>query len=199
MKRTVAGRTDRAALRAGVRPTKGSERVADTIYTRALARAAERQGSTQGLASALRVPENTLLRWMSGRAQMPLQAFLKLIEMLGQYEKNEAPQASIANAEAPEKLQFKIGDLIAHCARCDGEEFQPAVASERLRYTSALICCACSERVIHGNLIAQLAKDAIWHSRTMTAARARRRMPVVKPSPQALPKAKIRLPDGGAS
>ena len=60
--------------------------MADTIHTRALARAAETEGSTQALAGVLHVPENTLLRWMSGRAQMPLRAFLRLVEVLSQHD-----------------------------------------------------------------------------------------------------------------
>src|SRR5437899_4363565 len=52
------------------------------IYTQTLARAAEAHRSTQALASLLHVPESTLLRRMSGRAQMPVQAFLELIRLL---------------------------------------------------------------------------------------------------------------------
>ena len=90
--------------------------VADTIHTRALARAAEAQGSTQSLAGLLHVPENTLLRM-----------------------------------------------------------------------TSELACAGCGERVVHGNLISQLAKDAVHQSRAMTIARAKRQAPraakrAIKPS-----------------
>jgi hypothetical protein len=147
--------------------------MADTLFTQALAKAAEAQGSTQALASLLRVPENTLLRWMSGRAQMPLQAFLKLLELVAQHEIKQPAQSG--GAINGEKLRFRIGQLEAHCARCDGHDFKAADPSLPLRYTSALHCCACGERIVHGNLIAQLAKDAVYHSRAMTAARGKPR------------------------
>ena len=156
--------------------------MADTIYTRTLARAAQTQGSTQSLASLLHVPENTLLRWMSGRAQMPLQAFLKLIEVLAQHEKNGA-DTTIQESMKGEPITLKIGDLVAHCARCDGTEFIPTGENGRVRFTSELACRGCGEDVIYGNLVAQLAKDAVMHSRTMTAQRARRQAALLKSSP----------------
>ena len=156
--------------------------MADTIHTRALARAAEAQGSTQSLASLLRVPENTLLRWMSGRAQMPLQAFLKLIDVLVQFEKTGGDAA--LDGASGEKRTFKMGELLARCARCDTTEFVAAEPAAKLRFTSELICAACGERVVHGNLIAQLAKDAVHQSRAMTVARAKRRERLLSNSPK---------------
>ena len=157
--------------------------MADTIYTRTLARAAEAQGSTQALASLLHVPENTLLRWMSGRAQMPLQAFLKLMEVLAQAEKN-GTDTTILESVKGEPITPKMGDLVAHCARCDGTEFIPTGENGRVRFTSELACRGCGDRVIHGNLVAQLTKDAVMHSRTMTAQRARRQAAMLKSSPK---------------
>jgi len=91
--------------------------VADTIHTRALARAAEAQGSTQSLAGLLHVPENTLLRWMSGRAQMPVQAFLKLVEMLVQHEKNGGRDSATAAHINGEKRVFRNFEQIGAIAR----------------------------------------------------------------------------------
>jgi len=156
--------------------------MAVTIYTRALERAAEAQGSTQALAGLLRVPENTLLRWMSGRAQMPLQAFLKLIELLVQFEKSGG-DSSIQEVNG-DKLTFNMGELLARCAKCDGTEFLPAEPTARIRFTSRLVCRACGEGVVHGELIAQLAKDAVQHSRATTAARAKRQSAMLNASPK---------------
>jgi hypothetical protein len=144
------------------------------IYTETLARAAEAQGSTQAVASLLHVPESTLLRWMSGRAQMPLQAFLQLVSILTQYEKTGGGYAPAGATASGEKLAFRMGKLMACCARCDGSEFVPADATQAVKLTSELVCAACGERVIHGDLIAQLAKDAVNQSRAYTAARAKR-------------------------
>ena len=163
--------------------------MADTIYTRALSRAAEIQGSTQALATLLRVPENTLLRWMAGRAQMPLQAFLKLIELLVQHEARGQGEPKLQEVAADEKLTFKMGELTGHCARCDSTEFMLATPGTALKFTSNLTCCACGFEVVHGNLIAQLAKDAVYHSRAMTVARTRRQAQTARkasdPQPQA--------------
>ena len=166
-------------------PPRRVERVdvADTIYTRTLARTAEAQGSTQSLASLLRVPENTLLRWMSGRAQMPLQAFLKLMEVLAQHEKNGA-STTIQEAAKGEPVTLKMGELQAHCAKCDGTEFLATSDDPGVRFTSQLACRACGERVIYGNLVAQLAKDAVMHSRALTAQRTRRQAALLKSSPK---------------
>jgi hypothetical protein len=146
------------------------------IYTQTLERAAEAHGSTQALASVLHVPEGTLLRWMSGRAQMPLQAFLRLIVLLSEYEKRGGNYPGAGVTGLGDRLSFRMGKLIAHCARCDGTEFLPADATQPVKLTSELACSACGERAIHGNLIAQLAKDAINQSRAYTAARTRRQV-----------------------
>jgi DNA-directed RNA polymerase subunit RPC12/RpoP len=155
--------------------------VADTIYTRTLANAAEAQGSTQALATLLHVPENTLLRWMSGRAQMPLQAFLKLIEYLVQYE-NRGGNVTRPDANG-EPLTFAMGELLARCARCDGTEFS-SMQPGPLKLTAELQCRSCGERVVHGDLISQLAKDAVYQSRTYTAARTRRQTAMLQASPK---------------
>jgi hypothetical protein len=155
--------------------------VADTIHTRILARAAEAEGGKQALAHLLRVPENTLERWMSGRAQMPLQAFLKLLEILTQHEARGHLVAPSSNAEP---LTFAMGQLQARCTRCDGTEFVPAEPDKPLRFTAALLCRSCGERVVHGDLIAQLARDAVHQSRAMTVARSRRQSEALRRSPK---------------
>ena len=144
--------------------------MAVTLYTRALVRAAEIQGSTQALATLLRVPENTLLRWMAGRAQMPLAAFLRVIEIVSEDERKTAPER-LATPLADAKLRFQWGAVEAHCARCDGAEFVPSDPTLALRYIDELVCCACGERVVHGDLMVRLAKQAVHHAKSATAAR----------------------------
>lgn len=156
--------------------------MADTLFTRALVRAAEIQGSTQALASLLRVPENTLLRWMAGRAQMPLQAFLKTIELIAADERKQTPVQGAG--ESAEKLRFKIGELEAHCECCDSHEFVQTDPSMPLRYIDELACCGCGHRVTHGNLIAQLAQDAVYHSTALTVSRQKRAAELLKNSPR---------------
>lgn len=152
----------------------GAASMAATVYTTALIRAAEIQGSTQALASLLRVPENTLLRWMAGRAQMPLQAFLKVIEIVSADERRNPPPAGEARGRGGDKLRFRLGQIEARCARCDAVEFVLADASQPLRYISELACASCGERVVHANLIAQLARDAAHHSSATNVARQKR-------------------------
>jgi len=155
--------------------------MADNLYTRALGRAAEVQGSTQALASLLRVPENTLLRWMSGRAQMPLQAFLKLLEVLAQYEK-AGGQATLEDANG-EPLRFSVGEMVARCVRCDCTEFVLEEPAPKVKYTSIVACRTCGERTTRGDLIAQVAKDTIQQSRAMMAARKKRHEQVLRKNP----------------
>lgn len=131
----------------------------ETLYTQTLARTAVAEGGTVALASVLNVPENTLARWMSGRAQMPLRAFLKALERLSAHEASGAAKPLATVNSQP--LTFRMGQLLARCSRCDSTEFAPADPAQPAKLTGALVCRACGEKVIHGNLIAQLAQDAV--------------------------------------
>jgi len=80
----------------------------ETLYTETLARAAEAEGGTAALARMLNVPENTLARWMSGRAQTPLRAFLKVLERLSAHElsageRRAVPAGQSAGAAAADR------------------------------------------------------------------------------------------------
>ena len=169
--------------------------MADTLYTRALIRAAEIHGSTQALASLLRVPENTLLRWMGGRAQMPLRAFLKVIEIISEDERKHAPDGPPASAGAGEKVRFHIGSTAARCSRCDGVEFVPRDSTLGPRYTAEFLCCACGERTTRGDLVVQAATEAVHRSKAMTAARPRRLVARELRKPGAQPAGASRLKD----
>jgi len=147
------------------------ESVKDSLYTQTLARAAQAEGGIAPLAALLRVPEKTLERWMSGRAQMPVRAFLKALERLTAHEESGVAPVGFVNGKP---LAFMMGDLQARCARCDGTEFAPADPHAPLKLTSALVCRSCGKKVIHSDLIAQLAQDTVQHSHAMTVARTRR-------------------------
>ena len=146
--------------------------VKETLYTQTLARAAEAEGGTAALAGVLHVPEKTLERWMSGRAQTPLRAFLKALERLSAHEASGAARPLPTLNGQP--LTFRMGQLLARCSRCDSAEFAPADPAHPLRLTSGLVCRTCGEKVIHGDLIAQLAQDAVQYSHALTATRERR-------------------------
>jgi len=140
----------------------------DKIVTLILQQAARAEGSVQALATRLNAPEPTLVRWMTGRAQTPLRAFLAVLDYLMQIERraaNDGDEASSAGVPS-DKLVFPLGPLLARCARCDGTEFRLAKPGP-LRLTAPLACAACGEEVVHGNLLAQLAKDAVHHSRAL--------------------------------
>lgn len=144
----------------------------DKIITTILHQAARAEGSTQALASRLHAPEATLLRWMDGRAQTPLRAFLAVLDFLMHRERKAADSPGEAGDTAPfqappaDKLVFPLGPLFARCARCDGTEFR-LVTPGALQLTSLVSCTGCGEQVVHGNLLAQLAKDAVHHSRAV--------------------------------
>jgi len=153
--------------------------MSQNIYTKALERAVELEGSTQAIAHLLRVPESTLQRWMAGRAQMPLQAFLKLIDFVVRHEEqidngmrtDIAPRGMHISAEGI--VTLKAGPVTATCERCDGTQFALAEPDKPLRYVSDLVCRSCDQRVIHGKLVSQLAKDVVHQSRAFTATRRR--------------------------
>jgi hypothetical protein len=148
----------------------------ETIYTRALRRAVEAQGSRQTLASVLHVPENTLLRWMSGSAQTPVQAFCKVIELLVEHEKSNAapPAAAHEQVAAVETLEFATGGLLARCARCNGTAFALLPPGTALLYTSELRCRACNTPVVHGSLVSGLARESVqagWRAKKLPSTR----------------------------
>ena len=146
----------------------------DKIVTVILQQAVQAEGSTQALASRLNAPEPTLIRWMTGRAQTPLRAFLVVLDFLmeGERRSGNGRATESESSSPPDKLVFPLGPLLARCARCDGTEFRLAEPGP-LRLTSALACTACGAEVVHGNLLAQLAKDAVHQSRAV-AARTKR-------------------------
>ena len=124
--------------------------MAENVYTRVLKQLVAIEGSTQAVASLLRVPEGTLLWWMNGRAQMPLRALLKAMDLVAKHELEEPG----------EKLTFAVGPVRARCVRCGGTEFRPAKPGGALTYTSLLACCGCAREIVHGDLVVQVAKDA---------------------------------------
>jgi hypothetical protein len=110
----------------------------------------------QALAFELRVPEKTLLRWMVGRAQMPLLAFHRAIDVLTAYERNSA----CALAPAPpvaQKLGFTFGEAAAACPRCASTEFLSPVVRDNLRMTTIVACASCNTALPYGEILATLA------------------------------------------
>jgi hypothetical protein len=124
--------------------------LARSIFTRALNAAAAAEGGCQALAGQLRVPQGTLLRWMSGRSLMPLRAFSKVMAILAEHERRH-PDEGGRDAAQPPILTFGLNNSTACCASCGSTEFvQPAPAS-RLRYGSTLACRSCGKEVVHAS------------------------------------------------
>lgn len=149
------------------------------------------EGSTQALASRLNAPHTTLIRWMTGHAQTPLRVFVAVLHFLMELEEKSAARLSLPNTSesgAGGVLVFPLGPLQARCVRCDGVQFR-LLDGPDLRLTSRLACAACDEVVLHGNLLAQLAKDAVQHSR----ARGARGNRAVEESRQRIQQAARRL------
>lgn len=146
----------------------------ENVYSKVLAQLVAREGSsTQAVASLLNVPEKTLERWMLGRSQMPLRAFLRALELVAQHEQRDG--TLVASAPEPEPLRFLAGPVPATCAKCGQEHFRRADPSARPTYRSTLACLGCGTEVAHGDLIAALAKEVSRRAGTYVArARARR-------------------------
>ena len=124
--------------------------MAQNVYTRLLKQLVAIEGSSQAVASLLRVPEGTLNWWMNGRAQMPLRALLKAIDLVAKHELNDQP----------ERFTFDVGTVRARCAGCGGTEFRRRDAAAPFTYTSPLACAICGREVKHGDLVVQVAKEA---------------------------------------
>ena len=130
--------------------------MADSVYTKLLRQAVEIDGSTQAVASRLRVPEATLARWVSGRAYMPFLAFLETLRYVTEREHALKQDGRCGGA----KFSLQLGQFVAHCSACDGSEFRCANPEEPLRYVSKLACVTCGTEAPYGQLIVALAKEA---------------------------------------
>lgn len=128
--------------------------MAETVFTRALTQAMEVEGSAQALAYLLRVPESTLLRWLAGRAQMPLHAFHRVIDLLVAHERKVGAPLGLDARE--ERLSFAIGGISAQCKGCGGAQFEGAPGM-----TSVLVCPGCKAETTQGELLAELATRAV--------------------------------------
>jgi hypothetical protein len=121
-----------------------------------LAQLAEKEGSSQAVAALLNVPERTLQRWSLGRAQMPLRAFLRALNLVVEHELRAGPPPEAG--KGPERLTFRAGTVLAECAKCQCTEFRRRDAAEPLTYRSVLACTGCAAEVVHSDLIAALAR-----------------------------------------
>jgi hypothetical protein len=149
--------------------------VSENVYSKVLAQLVAGEGSsTQAVASLLNVPEKTLERWMLGRSQMPLRAFLRALELVVQHEQRDATPSP--SQPAPEPLRFHAGPVAATCAKCGHERFRRVDPAARATYRSTLACLGCGAEVVHGDLIAGLAREVCRRAGTYVArARARRK------------------------
>jgi len=145
--------------------------MSQTIFSTALGEAARYEGSTKALADKLHVPENTLGRWMSGKAEMPLRAFYKLLDLIAQHERK--PQASSGSLDIASAgmLSFKIAHALAQCPQCGESEFARADPAQPLKLASRLRCVSCGAEVIHRALITQFAEQVSFHSRRHAGAK----------------------------
>jgi len=154
--------------------------VHENIYARVLRQLALMEKSTQAVASLFNVPEKTLMRWMDGRARMPLRAFMRALELVTSRERSAGP---LPYEGATERLVFKAGPEIAQCRECHGEEFRRADPSVPHTYTSRLACRQCGTEVIHGDLITGLARQVSLRAGSyVERARVRARKKVREPS-----------------
>jgi hypothetical protein len=58
-----------------------------SVYTDTLLRAASNLGSSQELASRLRVPHDQLRKWMRGEDVPPIEIFLRAVDLIEEHHK----------------------------------------------------------------------------------------------------------------
>jgi hypothetical protein len=133
--------------------------VAENVYTRLLKQLVAIEGSRQAVASLLRVPEGTLVWWMNGRAQMPLRALLKAMDLVAKHELRDQP----------DRFTFDVGSARARCAGCGATEFRRRDPAAPLTYRSLLACAICGHEVVHADLVVQVAKEAGQQARKVRA------------------------------
>jgi hypothetical protein len=63
-----------------------------TVYSRALARAAQILGGTEELRCFLNVPKSLLNLWLGGHIMPPDDVFLRVVDLLGEYQLQEIRQ-----------------------------------------------------------------------------------------------------------
>jgi len=150
----------------------------DNVFARTLARAIELEGSAQSLASLLRVPEGTLLRWCDGRADMPVRAFTTLVGYVSAKETRDPAVDVHSVVDVPpasdESLEFHIGSVVARCEHCGVTQFRRSRADLPLKMTSRLLCRACGTAVVHGDLLVALGRQLIAKKRVEALERNRR-------------------------
>lgn len=148
--------------------------MSENVYSKVLSQLVEREGSRQAVASLLNVPEKTLERWMLGRSQMPVRAFLRALELVVKHEEREGIRAPVQPVAEP--LMFRAGPVAAACAKCGNERFRYVDAAARATYRSMLACLGCGTEVMHSGLIAALAHEVARRAGTYVArARDRRK------------------------
>jgi hypothetical protein len=147
--------------------------MATTPFTEALARAAQLHESTQALANELRVPEKTLLRWMSGRAHIPVRALHHLISLLVAHEQRTGPVAEDGLAT---RVTISLGEVLVRCPRCGAVDFN--APGSQLRMTSVLVCASCQAPATHAELLAVLASSFMSHGRARASRPKRASLPL---------------------
>jgi hypothetical protein len=157
--------------------------MAHNIFSHALAAAAESQGRAQALAHILRVPEGTLLRWLSGRAMMPVLAFSKVLELLTEHESQVPDEPAQDGAAAT--LTFSLNHVAARCARCQGTQFVPSTPGVTLRYRAILACKSCGIEIVHKALLLDLARLQAHQIGDTRARRLRTARPAARPEARA--------------
>lgn len=144
----------------------------ENVYSKVLAQLVAKEGSAQAVAHLLNVPEKTLARWMAGRAQMPLRAFLRALDLVVQHEERDG--SLVAAAPVAEPLVLKAGPVTASCAKCGHERFRLAEPEKPHTYRSILACLRCGTAIVHGDLVAGLANEVARRAGTyVTRARAK--------------------------
>lgn len=136
------------------------------IFSGPLAAAAQYLGSTQALARLLHVPEGTLLRWLAGRAMMPVRAFSKVLEII-QHHESRLPDEPARDQTAP-PLTLTLNQSTACCANCGRSEFVHCTPALRLRYRALLACAACGTQAAYRDLLLELVTRHARHGTART-------------------------------
>ena len=128
---------------------------------RTLRRAAEILGGIDQLRIYLRASRRQLAAWMQGGEKLPLDLFLKIVDLILEH----------GSPSIPGTQRIRVGPHTARCHACDGIDFKLLDPSAPVTNMSVLVCIHCKQQATRGSLVVAAAdegakRSAAWINRT---------------------------------
>lgn len=136
-----------------------------------------RGGGIDELRAYLRVPRPQLVLWMQGAEKLPLDMFLKVVDLVLE---QPAPPEGVSGTR-----RIRVGPNTARCPKCDGIDFVPRAPGAPITNVSILVCFHCGQETPRGNLAVAAADEGTKRSAAALNRLQRGREPDKKTDPKA--------------